>query len=157
MRLANAMASLPSMLMNIGTFEVYCAPLAAMLDKDGFVDLAIGVPFEDIEASNAIDAGAVNVIPGSVGGLTAQNDQILFQSAAGMMGTSESFDRFGDALAAGNIKPATSLSSDQLEDLAVRVSGENMGTSDSGAVQFFYGKSGVGLSKWDKFITLDTF
>ncbi len=126
-------------------------------DKDGFVDLAIGVPFEDIEASNAIDAGAVNVIPGSVGGLTAQNDQILFQSAAGMMGTSESFDRFGDALAAGNIKPATSLSSDQLEDLAVRVSGENMGTSDSGAVQFFYGKSGVGLSKWDKFITLDTF
>ena len=74
-----------------------------------------------------------------------------------MMGTSESFDRFGDALAAGNIKPVTSFSSDQLEDLAVRVSGENMGTSDSGAVQFFYGKSGVGLSKWDKFIALDTF
>ena len=126
-------------------------------DKDGFVDLAIGVPFEDIEASNAVDAGAVNVIPGSVGGLTAQNDQLLYQSAAGMMGTSESFDRFGDALAAGNIRPVTSLASNQLEDLVVRVSGENMGTSDSGAVQLFYGKSGVGLSKWDKFITLDTF
>lgn len=86
-----------------------------------------------------------------------ESDHVLFQSAAGMMGISESFDRFGDALAAGNIKAATSLGSDQLEDLAVWVSGENMGASDSGAVEFFYGKSGVGLSKWDKFITLDTF
>ncbi len=43
-------------------------------------------------------------------------------------------------------------------DLAVRVSGEDIATSESGAVQIFYAKSGIGLNTtWDKLIKLEDF
>jgi hypothetical protein len=128
-------------------------------DNDGFDDLAVGVPFEDLEytTSTVENAGAVNVIRGSTTGLTAQGNQLWYQSVSNIMGSSEDFDRFGEAVAAGDVNPPLSKTTSQLEDLAVRVSGEDMATSESGAVQIFYGKSGIGLSKWDKFIKLEDF
>ncbi len=46
---------------------------------DGFDDLAIGVPLEDIGAIG--NAGAVNVLYGSVAGLTASGDQLWHQDS----------------------------------------------------------------------------
>ena len=62
-------------------------------DGDGFDDLAIGVPGEDIGA--VVDAGAVNVLYGSGSRLTASGDQLWHQGVAGVVGGAEAGDLFG--------------------------------------------------------------
>jgi FG-GAP repeat len=49
-------------------------------DGDGFIDLAISVPFEDV--ATARDAGAVSVLYGSAGGLTT-GGQAFWQGTGG--------------------------------------------------------------------------
>ena len=68
---------------------------------DGFDDLAIGVPHEDIVTPEGtiLDAGAVNVIYGSSNGLSATSptpDQFLVQGNAGVDDDGE--DLFGFSL-----------------------------------------------------------
>jgi hypothetical protein len=70
---------------------------------DGFDDLAIGVPGEDVitEAGTITDAGAVNVIYGSSSGLSATTlrpDQFLVQGDAGVDDAAEDSDLFGFSL-----------------------------------------------------------
>ena len=69
---------------------------AGDFDNDGFADLAVGVPLEDIGAVS--DAGAVNVLYGASGGLTAAGNQQFRQGAGGVAGTAEAGDSFGFAL-----------------------------------------------------------
>jgi hypothetical protein len=66
---------------------------------DGFDDLAIGVPHEDITAGNA---GLVHVIYGSASGLTAAGNQIWHQDSDGIVHRNASGDNFGWAVAAGD-------------------------------------------------------
>ncbi len=49
---------------------------AGDFDGDGFADLAVGSPYEDIAETNA---GAVNVLYGSEDGITATDNHILYQ------------------------------------------------------------------------------
>jgi len=63
---------------------------------DGFMDLAIGVPFEDINGK--VDAGAVNVIYGSAQGLhknAGHPDQFWHQDTKGIADSAEVGDKFG--------------------------------------------------------------
>ena len=81
-------------------------PLAAGdFNKDGYKDLAIGVPLEDVKKTstspNIVDAGTVNVIYGSSSGLNFLNYQIFYQGYNGIADTPEGSDHFGSALAAG--------------------------------------------------------
>ena len=46
----------------------------AGFDGNGCADLAVGVPYEDVGA--VLDAGALNILYGSAGGLSATGDQI---------------------------------------------------------------------------------
>jgi hypothetical protein len=62
-------------------------------NDDGFGDLVIGSPGEDIGGIK--DAGAVNVLYGSGSGLTATGDQLWHQNVAGVLGGSEAGDVFG--------------------------------------------------------------
>jgi len=94
-------------------------------DNDGFADLAVGAPGEDVGA--ATDAGAVNVLYGSAGGLGG--GQVLTQGAGGVPGASESFDRFGTALATGD------FNADSFADLAVGAPGEDLGADAAGTVE----------------------
>ena len=48
---------------------------AGDFDRNGYADLAIGVPHENVGA--VADAGAVNVLYGSAAGLTAAGDRSL--------------------------------------------------------------------------------
>ena len=59
-------------------------------------DLVIGVPFEDV--AGVSNAGAVNVLYGSLDGLTAADDQLWSQDSAGIFGSPQAFDNFGYAL-----------------------------------------------------------
>ncbi len=64
---------------------------------DGYDDLAVGVPYEDL--GNTQNAGAVQVIYGSTQGLTAQNNQWWTQDSPGIEDQAEEWDSFGSVLA----------------------------------------------------------
>jgi hypothetical protein len=119
-------------------FDAFGSALAAGdFDGDGFDDLAIGVPYEDV--GTVADAGAVNILYGSGAGLTAAGDQILYQGA-GLLGEPGELDLFGYALAAGR------LGDGNCEDLAIGVRNEDVdGVSSAGAVNVVYG-SPAGLA-----------
>ena len=97
---------------------------AGDFNNDGFEDLAIGVPGEDV------GAGAVNVIYGFRGGLFALGNVTWAQYRLGIAGEAEEFDNFGRALAAGD------FNDDGFEDLAIGVPGED---TWAGAVNVIYG------------------
>jgi hypothetical protein len=99
-------------------------------DQDGFADLAIGVPGEDIGTIGS--AGAVIALYGSVAGLTTSGAQLLTQAG----GATELNDAFGAALAAGD------FNHDGFADLAAGL-GEDVGSvADAGAVSMLLGSSG---------------
>ncbi|MEU1001348.1 FG-GAP-like repeat-containing protein [Streptomyces tibetensis] len=66
---------------------------------DGYGDLAIGVPFEDLGTTE--DAGAAILMNGSATGVSRTGARTVTQNTAGVPGTAEAIDYFGsDALLA---------------------------------------------------------
>ncbi|SDR87137.1 FG-GAP repeat-containing protein [Friedmanniella luteola] len=126
------------------------APAAANdFNGDGYADLAVGVPLEDV--GTTADAGAVQVFYGAAGGLSGTRSLVLHQNVNGVADTAERGDRFGSAVAMGD------LNGDGFGDLAVGVPLEDVGTRvDAGAVQVFYGSS-TGLQPTrNQFLTQDS-
>jgi hypothetical protein len=116
--------------------------LCSDFNGDGFDDLAIGAPTEDIGA--VVDAGAVNVIYGSVAGLSAAagpGDQLWSQdtvvAAVAIEDVAEAGDHFGASVAGGN------FNGDAFCDLAIGVPDEDIGAvPNAGAVNVIYGSPG---------------
>jgi len=77
----------------------------ADFNNDGFADLAVGVPGEDV--GSIPDAGAVNVLYGSASKLTGTGSQIFTQDSPGVPYSAEAGDFFGGALAAGDPHTST--------------------------------------------------
>jgi hypothetical protein len=95
-------------------------------------DLVVAAAGEDVDS--AVDAGAVNVIAGSAGGLTGSGSQLWTQNSPGIADRAEEGDRFGDSLAAGNFGKGAPA------DLAVGVDLEDVGNvTDAGGVNVIYG------------------
>lgn len=101
-------------------------------DGDGFADLAIGAPLEDVgEVQNA---GAVTVIYGSPGGLDAAGNQLWTQDSPGVLDAAERSDRFGWSIATGD------FDGDGFDDLAICARFEDVaGSINAGAVNVLYG------------------
>jgi hypothetical protein len=111
-------------------------------DGDGFDDLAVGVPQEDL-GSGGTSAGAVNVIYGSESGLSAVGDQVWYEGYNDLGGAPEAGDWFGQALSTGD------FDNDGYDDLAISIPGEDLGDAVSaGRVVVLYGTS-AGLSGTD--------
>ena len=109
---------------------------AGDFNGDGYDDLAIG-DSDEVDPGNKTHAGGVWVIPGSRTGLVVDSAQHFNQSSPGVPGAAESYDRFGTALAAGDIN------GDGRDDLAIGAPGEAIGkVEEAGAVTILYG--GVG-------------
>ena len=108
-------------------------------NNDGFDDMVVGSPYEDLGGSNQlVDAGIITVAYGSASGLTSPVN--LHQYSPGVGTNSESGDLFGAALASGDIN------GDGYDDVIVGVPGEGIGwgaraQSNAGAVHVIYGSS----------------
>lgn len=117
---------------------------AGDFDADGYADLAVGVPWEDVGSPAIVDAGAVQILYGSSAGLRAVDNQLWQQDSTGLADSAEANDHFGQDLAAGD------FNGDGHADLAVGISLEDVGSPavvDAGAVQVLYGgNSGLSAS-----------
>jgi hypothetical protein len=91
---------------------------AGDLDGDGFGDLAIGAPFEDIVT--IADAGAVNILHGTASGLSSTDTQLWTQDSPGLGGESETSDEFGMGLASAD------FDADGFDDLTIGVPNESL-------------------------------
>jgi hypothetical protein len=112
---------------------------AANFDGDSYDDLAVGVPYEDLD--NIVDAGLVNVIYGSADRLTNDGDQLWHQNADGMDGVAEQDDLFGYSISAGD------FDWNGAADLVVGIPLEDVGDiEDAGVVHVIYGQ-GIGLDE----------
>jgi hypothetical protein len=116
-------------------------------DGDGFVQIAAAASGEDIEqpAPARDNAGAVNIfdLVGNAHDLFTQDDFTPEQA--------EDFDNFGDALVAAD------FDGDGVDDLAIGVSGENLGPiANGGLVHVIYGLQGAGLNVQDRQTWLQT-
>ncbi len=112
---------------------------AGDFDCDGYDDLAIGIPGEDV--GGAADAGAVLALHGSAIGLVTSNllglEPRRFTEGSGNVGgTPESGDRFGAALAAGNFDWGSGW------DLAVGIPGKNEGRGEIAILYSAIGSQG---------------
>jgi hypothetical protein len=127
------------------------ALVAADFDGDGFADLAAGAPTESLSPF-AGEAGMVNVLYGTAGGLNAAGDQIWNQSL--LEGLAETDDHFGYALTAGD------FDGDGFDDLIAGVPHEDLGSqtdAEEGALNVVYGSRGAGLVRTDsRFLHQDT-
>ena len=105
---------------------------AGDFNGDGYSDLAIAVPREDVQS--ATDAGVVIVLYGSATGLTDDGAQSWSQDTSGVKGNAQAMGHFGYSLAAGD------LNGDGKADLAVGASNETVGTvAGAGTVNVLYG------------------
>jgi hypothetical protein len=125
---------------------------AGDFNDDGFLDLAIGAPLEDVGQSNSANAGAVSVVFGGASGLAegaGPGVQFLHQDATGVEGAAETGDQFGFSLAAGNFGEGDG--GDTADDLAIGVPFESVqkdgrAVNQAGAVNVIYGSASAGLS-----------
>ena len=125
----------------------WSAPATAKgdFDGDGYADLAVAAPSEDIGAATA--AGVVHVFRGSANGLTTAGVRTWSQNSPGIAGAAAAGDEFGAAVAVGD------LNGDGRSELAVGVPGEN---GAAGAVHVLYG-SATGLTATDsQYFSQDT-
>lgn len=108
-------------------------------DADGYDDLAIGVPGEDV--ASLPGSGRIMVLYGSAGGLTTAGKISLNQNNPAVAGSPQQGDGFGSSLAAGD------FDGDGHSDLAVGVPGEEVsGLDDAGMIHVFFGSRGAGLT-----------
>jgi hypothetical protein len=103
----------------VGNFDTY------------YDDLAVGVPYEDI--GNITDAGMVQILYGSSGGLT-DRDETLYQGDGGLGGGAEAHDRLGWSLATAGFNGQWNM-----KDLVIGVPYEDLGgTRDAGLVHIVF-------------------
>jgi hypothetical protein len=105
---------------------------------DGYADLAVGVPGESL--GDIAGAGAVQIIYGGSGGLTARGDQFWTQDSTGVKGKAAPGDSFGQSLTSAD------FDRDGYADLAVGIPGTGYGS-----VAVLYGARG-GLSARDQLL-----
>jgi len=113
------------------------AVAACDFDGDGFDDLAVGAPGEDIGALE--DPGAVFVYRGSATGLNASFFGVLTQDTPGVPDQVESQDFFGFALACAD------FDADGFDDLLIGSPGETIGTVHAAGMVFGIHGSAIGL------------
>ncbi|WP_255950223.1 FG-GAP-like repeat-containing protein [Streptomyces odontomachi] len=104
---------------------------------DGYRDVAVSAPYAAVNGHTG--AGSVSVLYGSPDGAGAGRIQTVSQDSAGVPGAAETDDYFGGFSTAGD------FNGDGYADLAVAVTGEDVGSDTDGgtAVILWGGQSGL--------------
>jgi hypothetical protein len=113
------------------------AMVANDFNADGFADLAVGVPDENLGSIG--NAGVANVLYGTADGLQASDpiDQLWHQNSTGVRNSAEKSDGFAQSLAGGD------FDGDGFADLGFGVPKEDVNdVSNPGAFVVLYGGSG---------------
>lgn len=106
----------------------------ADFNRDGYGDVAFAAPYGKVGGKSM--AGYVAVVYGSATGLNPAKRTVVSQNTAGVPGTAETEDGFGEAIAAAD------LNGDGYTDLAVGTPGEDNGSDiDGGAITVLWGSS----------------
>ena len=119
---------------------------------DGFDDLIVGSPGDEISGSKG--AGMVTIAYGSATGLG--NQQIFHQNSAGVSGSVSSNERFGAAVASGD------LNADGYDDVVIGVPGEFRCWNaidvcgDVGGINILYGSANGITAEGNEYITQRT-
>jgi hypothetical protein len=124
---------------------------SADFDRDGLADLAIAVTFEDFDFIG--NEGAVHILYGSRGGLSAEREQFWNQDSPGILDQPEQGDEFGQSLAAAD------YDGDGYDDLVVGVPREDNSQdvhSDPGGLNVIYGSSSGLTADGNQFFSQDT-
>ncbi len=118
-------------------------------NNDGFADLAIGVPGEDIGA--IVSTGAVHILYGSPSGLTATSNQFFHQDSPRIRDINETADNWGRSLAGGD------FTGDGFTDLVIGAPFETVGTVvGAGAITMLRGGPAGISGQGNQQIHLDT-
>ncbi len=126
---------------------------AGDIDQDGWEDLVVGVPGDDVtefllngSTVTRVDAGSIHVIYGSDGGLTHVGDQVVDRVSDGLAAHVAAYDRFGESVAVGD------FNCDGYADVGVGVPLDNAqsGRTDDGSIHVIYGTNS-GLTSADDF------
>ncbi|MFI0819346.1 FG-GAP and VCBS repeat-containing protein [Streptomyces sp. NPDC021098] len=104
------------------------------VNGDGYADVAVGIPYEDLEAGQK-DAGSVVQLYGGSGGLSGTGAQAFTQDTAGVPGVAEAGDRFGAAVRLAD------TGGDGAADLSAGAPDEDGTYTSSGAAWVLRGKS----------------
>lgn len=104
------------------------------VNGDGYADVAVGIPYEDLEAGQK-DAGSVVQLYGGSGGLSGTGAQAFTQDTAGVPGAAEAGDYFGAAVQHAD------TDGDGKSDLSVGAPGEDGAQTSSGAAWALRGSS----------------
>ncbi|MFF4347388.1 FG-GAP-like repeat-containing protein [Streptomyces sp. NPDC001530] len=140
-RLALAAATAAALTGGLLTFSAAPATAAsasrsyrADFNGDGYGDVAFAAPYANV--GGKVLAGYVAVVYGGSTGLNPAKRTVVSQNTAGVPGTAEEEDFFGEALAVGD------LNGDGYTDLAVGAPGEDVGSdTDGGSVTVLWGSS----------------
>ncbi|MFD9442390.1 FG-GAP and VCBS repeat-containing protein [Streptomyces sp. NPDC060006] len=97
--------------------EIGASVSVADVTGDGYADIALGIPGEDI--GDIYDAGSIALVPGGVSGATGAGTQTFHQDTAGIPGVAENSDEFGVSTA------LLDLNGDGHADLAAGSTAEN--------------------------------
>ncbi|MEV5170546.1 FG-GAP-like repeat-containing protein [Streptomyces flaveolus] len=131
--------------------------LTGDFNGDGYLDIALSAAGHQV--GTAQQAGAVVVLYGSSSGVSAAKRTVITQNSAGVPGTAEAGDLFGQSLAAGD------LDGDGYSDLVVGAPSETIGDRDAvgSATILWGGASGLSggalvpqpstLDEWNNFAT----
>jgi hypothetical protein len=130
-----------ALVMVLAGVAAWASPAAAIVapaipsdfDGDGYADLAIGAPGEDVGGIE--QAGTVTILRGGDRGLSGDGSQRWSQASPGVRGDAHRGDAFGSALATGD------FDHDGYADLAIGAYGEWLGPvgRHAGGVNVLYG------------------